>query len=251
MSTIVAALDTPTTARPVLRTALALGPVFGARVSAVRTDAEPHGSYEVEAGAAGVPLTVALGDPVDHLRRAADDPGTVALVLGTRGAAATPPLRPLAEAVAAATPKPVVLVPPEARPAPTIRRVVVAMEGTARSPRHLQRTVELVEASQLELFVVHVDDVDSIPSFSDHVEYDTEAYADEFLARYCPGAPHARMATRIGRPADEILAACDDLRPDVLAMGWHQSAAPGRGVVVREVIGRTPVPVLLIALSEP
>ena len=124
------------------------------------------------------------------------------------------------------------------------------MEGTPRNALDMLRTIELGAAADIELVVVHVEDEDSIPSFSDQVQYESEAYANEFLARYCAGAPQARLVLRIGIPVDEILAAADDVAPDMLAIGWPHSDDPTRGDVAREIVNRSRIPVLLVAVTR-
>jgi nucleotide-binding universal stress UspA family protein len=140
------------------------------------------------------------------------------------------------------------VVPPDAQPSGSLQRVVMAMEGTPSKARSALRTVEVVVAAGLELIVVHVDDEDSIPLFSDQVQHETEAYAREFLARYCRGAPEATLELRIGLPADEIMAAVDKVAPDILAIGWPHSSEPGRGAVARQILDRSHTPVLLVAV---
>ena len=68
--------------------------------------------------------------------------------------------------------------------------------------------------------------------------------------RYCRGAPDARLALRVGVPADEILATADDVAPDMLAIGWPQTDDPTRGRVAREIVNRSRLPVLVVALAE-
>ena len=123
------------------------------------------------------------------------------------------------------------------------------MEGTPDKARSTKRTIEVAARAGLELIVVHVDDESSIPRFSDQVQHETDAYAREFLARYCRGAPEARLELRIGLPADEILAAVDKVAPDIIAIGWPHSSEPGRGAVAREILDRSHTPVLLVAVA--
>jgi nucleotide-binding universal stress UspA family protein len=104
--------------------------------------------------------------------------------------------------------------------------------------------------ADVELIVVHVDDESSIPSFSDQVQHETEAYSREFLARYLPGAPEARLVLRVAVPADEILTAAASTEPDLLAMGWSQTDHPARGLVVHDILARSHVPMLLAALER-
>ncbi len=94
--------------------------------------------------------------------------------------------------------------------------------------------------------VVHVDDEQSIPSFSDQEAHETWAYAEEFLARYLPGAGPARLELRVGDPADEIINLAQQGPVDLLALGWPRD--PARGAVARRVLRRSHVPVLLVAV---
>lgn len=96
---------------------------------------------------------------------------------------------------------------------------------------------------------MHVDDEGSIPSFSDQVQHETDAHGRGVLARNCPGATSARLESRVGVPADEIMATVESLDPALVAVGWPQSDDPSRGAVAREVLDRSRIPVLLIAVS--
>jgi len=150
-------------------------------------------------------------------------------------------------AVASSTDKPVIAVPPFATPPPRLRRVMIAIEGTRRKAKELRRAIELIEAGGLEIIVVHVDDEANIPSFNDQVQHETEAYTNEFFARFLPGAPQARLELRIGTAADEILAATEEAEAELLAIGWPPSAHGQRGIVARELLERSQIPMLLVA----
>lgn len=253
MTTILAAIDDSAAAQPVLATALAMAPVLGATVEAVHV-VPNHGTgrtAQAIARGAHVPLRHLVGDPFERIRQLADDEDVIALVVGARALpAGRRPAGHLALALADVIVKPVVIVPPGAHPPTRIRCVLIAMKGTARNARDLLRAIQVAAAADLDLVVVHVDDEESIPSFSDQVQYETEAYANEFLARYCPGAPEARLVLRIGAPTDEILAAADDVVPDMLAIGWPQSADHPHGAVARDIVDRSRIPVLLVAVTR-
>jgi nucleotide-binding universal stress UspA family protein len=150
-------------------------------------------------------------------------------------------------AIAGRSDKPVVVVPPDAHPPDRLRRVLVAMEGTPGKARALQRTMELSTDAGLEIVVVHVDE--EVPSFTDQVQHETEAYAQEFFARHVRGAPRARLELRIGVPAAEVLDAIEPLHAELVAVGWPHTPDPSRGVVAREILDRSPVPVLLVAVT--
>lgn len=249
-SKIVAAIDNSAAARPVLGSALALARVLGASVEAIHVADDGGGTAQASAESFGVPFRTTAGNPFELLVELAAGDDVVALAVGARGRPGGPrPAGHLALALAGSIEKPVLVVPPDAHPSDSLQRVVVAMEGTPDKARSAKRTIEVAAGAGLELVVVHVDDEDSIPLFSDQVQHETEAYAREFLARYCPGAPEARLELRIGLPADEILAAVDKVAPDIIAIGWPHSSEPGRGEVAREILDRSRMPVLLVALE--
>lgn len=250
MSCILAAIDDSAAAQPVLATAVALAPAFGATVTAVHVAEEVGDTAKSTAAQFSVPVLVRSGDPFEVITTLAADPEVVAVVVGTRGLpGGRRPAGHLALALADRLRKPVVMVPPDARPPAPVRTVLVAMEGSPTKARSLHQAVKIASDAGLELIVVHVDDEASIPSFSDQVQHETDAYASEFLARNCPGATSARLESRIGVPADEIMATVESLEPAFVAVGWPQSDDPARGAVAREVLDRSRVPVLLIAVS--
>ena len=156
----------------------------------------------------------------------------------------------LAHAVANEIDKPVLVVPPEAAPAERIRTVLIAIRGTRTEARSIKARIEVAAGADLEVVVVHVDDEASIPSFSDQLAHETDVYVEEFLARYLPGAPKARLELRVGVPANEILAVNDSMTADLLVLGWQQSTDNSRSAVAREVLDRSHMPVLLVPLAD-
>jgi nucleotide-binding universal stress UspA family protein len=127
--------------------------------------------------------------------------------------------------------------------------VLVALEGTTANARSLKRTVDLAADTDIDIVVLHVDDERSIPSFSDQIQHETDSYAREFLARYVPGAPQARLELRVGLPGEEILQASEAVDPDVVVLGRRYHAHRGPGPVVREVLEHSRRPVLLVAVA--
>lgn len=250
MTRILAAIDSSAASWPVLATATALAPILGATVEAVHVAEDDGATAAAVAEQFGVPYRVVPGDPLDAIAALATADDVVGIVVGSRGRpGGRRPAGHLALALADRMSKPVVMVPPHARPPQRIGTVLIAMEGTPSRARGLKQVVRLAAGAAVELVVVHVDDEDSIPSFSDQVQYETESYAREFLDRYCEGAGVARLESRVGVPADEILAAAGTLGPQLLALGWPQAGDAGRGAVVREVVDRSDIPVLLVAVS--
>ncbi len=248
MSRIIAAIDNSAAARPVLVMAQAVASALGGSLEVIHVVEDGDETARASAESAGTTLRTLAGDPAEQLARAVADEDVDALVLGARGRHGGPrPAGHLALVLADQTDKPVVVVPPDAQPPNQLRNILVAMEGTSGKARALQRTIELSSGAGLEIVVVHVDE--EILSFTDQVQHETAAYAQGFFARHVLGALVARLELRLGSPATEVLGAIESLHPELVAVGWPHSADPGRGAVAREILDRSPVSVLLVAVS--
>jgi nucleotide-binding universal stress UspA family protein len=250
MTTVIAAIDDSLAARPVLTMATALAEILGADVRAMHVSDDDGLTARTSAETLGIEYCQCTGDPLEQICAAAAADDVVGVVVGARSKRATGHVGHLARQIADAIVKPVVVVPPEAVPAERLHNVVIAMEGSPHKARSLKSAVDVAAGADLDITVVHVDDETSIPSFSDQVAHDTEAYADEFLERYLHGAKSAHLEMRIGVPADEIIDLTDATEADLLAIGWPQSASGDRGLVAHAVLDRCHIPVLLIALDD-
>lgn len=251
MSTVLAAVDDSLAAGPVITAAVAIAPLLGSSVEAVHFGEDTGHTARECAERAGVPFRNVPGDPAEGLTQLCLDDVT-AVVVGTRdGAAETGPVGHLALDLAERLPRPLLVVPQQYTPSDGVERVLVALEGSPGRAKPLRHAVEVVAGADIDLTVVHVDTEDLVPAFSDSAAHETADFAQEFLTRYWPLAPRARLALPIGTPVDEVLAVADDVKPDVLVAGWPQGAGPGHGHVVRELLRRSPYPVLLVAVSAP
>ena len=248
MKRIIAAIDNSAAARPVLAMAEAVAKALAGTLDAVHVIEDGDETARASAGAAGAVLRTLSGDPVEQLTRAVSDEGVAALVLGARGSPGPWPTGHLAMALADVTDKPIVVVQPDANPPKTLRRVLVAMEGSPGKARALKRTIRLATDAGLEIVVVHVDE--EIPSFTDQIQHETTAYASEFLAKHVLDAPLAQLDLRIGVPATQVLNTIDEFHPDLVSIGWPQADDPSRGAVAREILDRSPIPVLLVAVES-
>jgi hypothetical protein len=178
--------------------------------------------------------------------------GVAAVVVGTRDR----PTRKarvghLALQLADRLAQPLLVVPPNGVPVDRIERVLVALKGQPGRAGPLQHAVEVVADAELDVTVVHVDDEEAVPGFTNSTAHEPQEFAQEYLARYWPLGPRARLALRIGWPAEEVLAVAEDIRPDVVIVGWPQGAGPQHGHVVRELLRRSPYPLLLVAVTQP
>lgn len=248
MNKIVAAIDNSAAAQPVLAMAVALSSALGGTVEAVHVSEDGDQTARSMAEAAGAELRSLTGDPAEALATVVSEDDVVALVLGARrGRSGSGRTGHLALHLAGRTDKPVVAVPPDSRPPQTLGKVVVAMEGSPGKVKALRRGIEIATTAGLEIVVVHVDE--EVPSFTDQVQHESEAYAHEFFARHLVGTPRVTLELRIGVPATEVLGAADSMGAELIAVGWPHSSEVSRGAVAREILDLSPVPVLLVAIT--
>jgi nucleotide-binding universal stress UspA family protein len=143
--------------------------------------------------------------------------------------------------------KPLVVVPPDVARLGKLRRILVPLEGTVSTSLAPTRIIDVACDAELDVVVLHVHDETSLPSFTDQPQHEADAWAEEFLARYCPGRlGEVRLEVRVGRREEEILRLAEEMDADLIALGWSQKLAPGRAPVVRTVLERGRVPLLLV-----
>lgn len=247
---LLAAVDNSAVARHVLETAKALAPLYGASVDAVHIREDGSQTAKAAASATGLELRE-LADPTfDRLIELGHVHDVVGLVIGTKaGRLARRPLGHVALDLLVAVRKSLVLVPPQTAIPFRLRRVLVPLDGTSVTAAALTRTVDLARDSEVEVEVLHVHDEESLPLFSEQPQHETESWAREFLARYCPSVDLARLHLRVGRPGEHVLRVAQEMDADLIALGWAQDLSPGRAAVVREALERSRIPVLLVPVA--
>ena len=249
MTRVVAALDSSVAAAPVLVAAQSLAELFGASVEAVHVRENGERIPRAVAARVGVPFRLIEGRrTVAALRESAARESVVALVVGARRTpAGARPVGTTALEVMRGLAKPVVVVPPDTARPGRLRRFLVPLEGTRSTSLAPKSLIHLAQEADLEVVVVHVRDESTLPAFTDQPQHEVTAWAEEFLARYCPwGVGEVRFEFRIGRSEEQILLAAQECAADVVALGWSQELASGRAPVVRAVLERAHVPILLI-----
>lgn len=252
MTTVIAAIDNSAAARPVLAAASELAALLSADVEALHVREDGDRIAAAAAAAAHVPLRELADPPVESLVAAATGLEVSALVLGARAMPAVPtPLGHVALEVMTSLAKPLVVVPPEVRLPFALRRMLVPLDGTRETAVALGEVIGLARDSRVEVVVLHVHDERSLPPFSDQPQHETAAWEREFLCRCYPGIPDdLRLELRVGAPGESIIRVADEVDADLIALGWSQDLSPGRAVVVREVLGRSRAPVLLVPLGR-
>jgi hypothetical protein len=246
MTKVLAALDNSLAGRPILAAGSALAELLGIDFEALHVQVDGDRGARNAAASAGVALRIVEGPVVERLVEAGQADDVAAFVIGARG---TPggrlPVGGTALSVATALLKPVVVVSPDARVPKTFRRVLVPLEGTLSSSLAPRSIVAL--AGKIEVIALHVHEEDSIPRFTDQPQHEQAAWAQEFLARWCPeGIGNVKLETRVGRSDMLIPSVADQRGCDLIALGWSQDLAPGRAPVVRAALERSRVPILLV-----
>ena len=251
MTTVLAALDSNTSGRPVLNTAIALADLYDSTVTCLHVREDALSAAPELARAAGVEVREVSGSPVEQIVNAAQDPDVAALVLGARGVHGGPqPAGHTALEVITRIPKPVAVVPPHAQPPERIDRILVPLEGTSKGSQALDETIRLAHRRGLEVLVLHVHSPATVPAFSNHEPHSTLAWEREFLTRHI-STPHDRITLlrRLGVAADDVVAVAHETGPDLIVLAWGQDLAPGHARVVSETLAHSDIPVLLLPVQ--
>lgn len=255
MKTVIAAIDNTPVARRVAAAGRAAAALLGASAEAVHVLGDGNATAEAAARSAGLPLRTLRGDPAEVLIREAAAEGVAGLVIGARrlasavhpvAAVGSVTLRVITEAAA-----PVLVVPAEGPSPARFHRVLVPMDESPATAASVRSAIELAD-DDVQITLLHVYDEASLPAFDDQPQYESEAWAGEFTARYAPAIRgDVVLELRVGSPAEEVLAAAAELPADLIALGWGQDLSPNRAGVVRAVLRRSRVPVVLMPLSLP
>ena len=251
MRKVLAAIDNSAAATPVLATAAALARLYDARVEALHMGRDTEAARSL-ARAAGVKLRILTGPTVRQLVMAAEhDEDVVALVVGARGLPlGRRPVGSTALALITEMKKPLVVVPPQAH-TDGIDRILVPLDGTRASAAALESTIQLARAGNAEVVILHVHHGASVPRFSDQPQHETQAWSVEFLARNCPFPQKVELKLRAGLPGENVLEVARTIDAKLIALCWSQVLLPGHAAVVREVLERSPIPVLLVPVAPP
>ena len=96
--------------------------------------------------------------------------------------------------------------------------------------------------------VVHALDGYGAP-LMERPEYDLPAWGRQFVRQHCPGE-HRSFEWRTGNPADAVIKVAERAESDLIVLCFGGDIEVGHGAVVREVLARTPIPVLVLPASR-
>jgi len=248
MSIVLAALDTSAAARPVLETALEIGALTASSVEVVHVRSDPSESCETPESLAErheVPFELLEGEVQPMLLAAIEAPKTIAAVIGARS---TPggqrPAGHTALYLLEHTNKPIVVVPPDMAARHSLRHLLVPLEGTEFSSRPVLERLWPLLVADVELVVLHVFTNRTLPAMLDRPEYDLEIWGREFLRRHFPRNVHIEL--RPGPVGAQIAEVSRECSADLIVLSWSQSDATDKARVIREVVGSSVLPVLLL-----
>jgi len=135
-----------------------------------------------------------------------------------------------------------------------VKRILVAIDGMAKSERILEDVRPLAEAAEADVVLLHVADVvhDPMPQFREEAPHLAARDAGRRLQRLADdldrGGVAADTLVAEGDPATQILARAKRLGAGVIAMATRAPEGLERaiaGSVAEEVIRRAAMPVLL------
>ncbi len=249
MRTVLAAIDGSPISRAVLDVAREVARVLDARVDAVYVD-EGNGPPDVEVSSDETPLRVLRGDPSAVLIAEASAESAVGIVVGAcREVGGPTPTGHVSLDVIGNVPKPVVVVPPSTPERYELHTVLVPVLG--RPAEALESVVLLAGNPQLHVVVLRALDELSIPAFEDQAHYDMQTWADEFLARWVPGAAaDTAVEVRIGPPEELVVAVAREVCADVVAIGRLRDVPTASAPLVLAALEHSPVPVVLLPIAR-
>ena len=252
MTRVVAAVSGTVDGRHIVHAARIVAGALRGDVEAVHVGEEGAESAALVAEAAGVPLRVLPGAPVEAIVQAVESADVTACVLGANTSPiGGPGLGHVAAGVIERTTKPVVVVPlrGDVRLPGSLGRVLVPLDGTEAFVGALAATVRRLVGKDTPLVPLHVFTQRTTPAVMDHPEHDLSAdqmgWRSDFLARVCPDLAEPIRLER-GQASEAVIEIADSGGFDLIVLTWGQQLLHGHGRVVREVLAASPVPVLVL-----
>ncbi|MEO8696923.1 MAG: universal stress protein [Acidimicrobiales bacterium] len=121
---------------------------------------------------------------------------------------------------------------------------LVPLEGTRDSAEAIGAHLETLRRAGVGITVLHVFHSGTAPRFWDQAGHAGQSWGTEFLARWCD-QPGTKLRLRSGDVVTAILDVASGESIDVIALGWSRQIAGDRARIVRDVVGRSDLPVLL------
>lgn len=245
------AVDASAVAGTVLRRARALARILDASIDVVHVGETDEADGIAMAAGEDVRIRVLDGDVVEALVDAtrSDDVGWAALGCRGREGGATPAGHVAVELLRHTT-RPILAVPPidEHDPGAPFERALVPLDGTPETARAVEEVLRGLLQGGMEVIVAHVFDVDHVPAFLDQPQYGLETWAHEFLERH--DTSDHRLVLRAGPTGRQLRDAAEAEGADLVVLAWKQDLSEGRAAVIRDLLGESRVPMLLVPYRD-
>lgn len=246
---VLAAVDDDPVAGAVLHVATALAQTLAATIEVVHVgDTLPSG-LRATVERSGHDLRLLDGDSVEALTSELQRADVRLAVIGCRGRPAGPrPAGHVSLAVLERAITPVVVVPPDT---PAAHRdltvVLLPLDGSDETAAAVDPTMRLLTGAGLKVIVAHVFDAATVPAFQDDPYHAMQAWGHEFLARHAD--TDLELVLRSGPPGTRLLDVMEAEDVDLVVLGWSQRLAADRARTIRELLSRSPVPLLLVPVE--
>ncbi|MDX2061230.1 MAG: universal stress protein [Gemmatimonadales bacterium] len=209
------------------------------------------GPESLNGGRRSPEVAVAFGIPGIEIGRLADLRGVGLIVLGRRPR--TPDHRLMlgetADAVVRRSDHPVLFVPPEVE---QVRKIVVALDGTERAIRVLERAHALARGLNAKLQAVTVEPViEDERGPAGPMPRGRTVRLGDAVGRLPKSQGEVRLEIRAGNPVDEVLAHCSETKPDLLVIGYRRGGPPkviGPTDIARNLLYAAPCAVYTVPL---
>jgi nucleotide-binding universal stress UspA family protein len=246
---VLAGIDGSPTSRAVLDVADEVARLLDAAVDVVHVVEADAPPAEVEVLSGEHQLRLLSGDVSEALVTEAATESVSAVVIGSCGTVDAPTPGHISLDIIGNVPKPVVVVPPRTPADYELHTVLVPILGKPGGA--LEDVIRLAENPDLHVVILRLLDELSIPAFEDQPHYDVEAWAEEFLARWVPGAgSDTVMEVRIGDPEELVVAVADEVSADAVVIARRRGVPTAASPVVLTALRRSPVPVVLLPLTR-
>lgn len=251
MPRVLAAVDGSPVSIEVLRGAVVLADLLGARAVALYVG-DPPRDLQGLAAAIGVRLTCRRGSAAKTVASVLSEPDVVLGVIGTRGAGGTKRAQGrTAAAVMSASDKPLLAVPPGSFPPHRrhLHRALVPLDGRSESASTVEPVLRLLSQAGVDLVVVHVFDRAALPSVRDEPRDTDILWEQEFLDRNLPFL-RPRLRRCEGQASTEVVQAAIDEKADLVVVGWSQDLAAGHARTLQGLLAAGGRPVLMLPLAD-
>jgi nucleotide-binding universal stress UspA family protein len=250
VSTVLTGIDGSPISSAVLMVAKEIARVLDAQVDAVHVLEDEADVPEIEVSGGETQLRLLRGQASEVLIREASAENVAAVVIGSCRETGGPAVAGhVSLDVIGGVRKPLIVVPPTTAVDYELHTVLVPLPG--KPARALEEVVRLAENPQLHVVILRMLDESTIPAFEDQPHYDVKAWADEFLARWVPGAgSDTEMEVRIGEPEELVVAVAHEVSADLVAIGRRRDLPAAEAPLVLTALERSRAPIVLLPLAH-